>query len=157
MDFYAYYPYNESVEDPAAIALDLASQKDNMKDADVLRAANTTGLFTGEVTLSFDHVLAMLRVQADELTNEEDVVKVLGVNTSVALNLGTGEVTASEDAATGVLTLSASGNGLFEAFLPAKTYSGELHCEHDGATYVYTFTDLALEAAKIKQINLSIK
>ena len=157
MDFYAYYPYTEGVENPAAIALDLASQKDNMEAADVLRAANTTGLSTGEVTLSFDHVLGMLRIQANALTNEEDVVKVMGVSTSAALNLGTGEVVVSEEAATGVLTLSSLGNGLFEGLLPAKTYSGELQCEHDGATYVYTFTDLALEAAKIKQINLSIK
>jgi hypothetical protein len=128
-----------------------------MEAADVLRAANTTGLSTGEVTLSFDHVLGMLRIQANALTNEEDVVKVMGVSTSAALNLGTGEVVVSEEAATGVLTLSSLGNGLFEGLLPAQTFSGELQCEHDGATYVYTFTDLALEAAKIKQINLSIK
>ena len=67
MDFYAYYPYNESVTDPAAIALDLGNQSSNIESADVLRAANTNGLATGEVTLSFDHILSMVNINAQEL------------------------------------------------------------------------------------------
>ena len=97
MDFYAYYPYNENVTDPAAIALDLGNQSSNIESADVLRAANTNGLATGEVTLSFDHILAMVNINAQELTADDDVVKISGVKTAATLNLGTGEIALSEN------------------------------------------------------------
>lgn len=157
MDFYAYYPYTEGVENPAAIALDLGAQSEGLEGADVLRAANTAGLSNGEVTLSFNHVLGMLHVEAATLTAEADVVKVTGAKLSAALNLGTGEVVTSEDATTGVLVLKSLGEGVFEGLLPAQTFSGDIQCEHNGATYIHSFTDLAVEAAKIKQINLTIK
>lgn len=156
MDFYAYYPYAENVEDPAAIAIDLANQSEDLANADVLRAANQEGLSTGEVTLTFEHVLAMLSVEAEALTAEDDVVKVTGVKSATALNLGTGEVALSEDA-TGVLTLSSLGNGLFRGLLPAQTFTGEIQCEHNGATYVSVVTDMELKKATMKNIELTIK
>lgn len=151
MDFYAYYPYSEGVADPAAIALDLAGQSEDLAAADVLRAANTTGLSTGEVTLSFDHVLAMLNVTA-----EAEVVKVTGIKAATALNLGTGEVALAEEA-TSIFTLSALGDGVFQGLVPAQTFSGEIQCEKEGATYVYAFTDMTLEAAKMKKIEVTLK
>ena len=157
MDFYAYYPYTAGIENPAAIALDLNGQGENLEGADVLRAANTTGLSTGEVTLSFEHVLGMLHIVATDLTAEGDVVKVSGVKLATSLNLGSGEITTAEDATAGILTLSSLGNGVFEGIMPPQTFSGEIQCEHNGSVYIHTFTDLAVETAKIKQINLTLK
>lgn len=157
MDFYAYYPYSETATDPAAITLELSNQSKDLKAADILRAANTSGLASGEVTLSFDHILAMININATELTAEEDVVKITGVKTAATLNLGTGEIALSEDAATGVLTLASLGNGIFQGLLPAQQISGNIECEHNGSTYIYTFTDLNLETSKIKNIDLTIK
>lgn len=157
MDFYAYYPYNENVTDPAAIALDLGNQSSNIESADVLRAANTNGLATGEVTLSFDHILAMVNINAQEFTADDDVVKISGVKTAATLNLGTGEIALSESDVTGVLTLASMGNGVFQGLLPAQQFSGNIECEHNGSTYIYSFTDMTLEAAKIKNIDLTIK
>jgi len=159
MDFYAYYPYSEGVTDPAAIALDLGGQSENLESTDYLRAANVTGLSTGEVTLSFDHLLAMLSVTAENLTADEDAIKITGIKTAATLNLGTGEIALSEDEATGVLTMASLGNGLFQGLFPAQACSGEIQCEHNGATYVYAydFTNAPLEAGKMKKIELTIK
>ena len=99
----------------------------------------------------------MVNINAQELTADDDVVKISGVKTAATLNLGTGEIALSENDVTGVLTLASMGNGVFQGLLPAQQFSGNIECEHNGSTYIYSFTDMTLEAAKIKNIDLTIK
>lgn len=156
MDFYAYYPYDPSLTDPSSILLNLTRQT---AASDVLRAVNTQGLTKGEVLFSFDHVLSRIDVQIAGAT-EGDVVRMTGARTSATMNLGTGTVTPVGGEAT--LTFSQERTGeqgktLSQALLPAQTFSGQIQCEHAGATYLFDFNDLTLRKGGCQLIELSLR
>lgn len=156
MDFYAYFPYDAKITNPAAIGLNLSEQT---TASDVLRAANTQGLHKGEVTLAFNHVLARLDVRVTSMV-AGDVLRVKGVRTAASFNIGTGEVEATGEPATLLLSYegqSADDKAWFQAFLPAQTFSGQVQCEHNGASYLFNFSDLTLEKGQVKWVDLKLK
>lgn len=156
IDFYAYFPYDPSLTDPSAILLNLTRQT---AASDVLRAVNTQGLTKGEVLLSFDHVLSRVDVRITGAT-EGDIVRMTGARTAATMNLGTGTVTPAGGETT--LTLSEERTGeqgktLHQALLPAQTFSGQIQCEHAGATYLFDFKDLTLKTGICQPIELTLK
>lgn len=160
VDFYAYYPYDEKASNPTAIALNLSEQSDA---CDVLRAANVEGLSEGSVTLAFNHVLAMVQVCVAGLAESDDV-RISGVKSAATLNLGSGDVAATGDAAAVKLSFKELQDkvevphALFQAILPAQTVEeGTVQCDHVAASYLYPFTNLTLETGKIKTFELTIK
>lgn len=156
MDFYAYYPYDPSLTDPCSIVLNLTRQT---AGSDVLRAVNSQGLTKGEVLLSFDHVLSRIDVWITGAA-EGDVVRMTGARTSATMNLGTGTVTPTGGEA--ALTLSEERTGEqgkphYQALLPAQTFSGQIQCEHAGATYLFDFKDLTLKTGVCQPIELTLR
>lgn len=92
-DYYAYYPYQEGVTDPANISLAaLADQTsaDNYAKSDVLAAPKTEAEANATtVPLTFKHVYAMVEVQVngDKVTKQPTSVILKGVKLGGTLNL----------------------------------------------------------------------
>lgn len=95
LDYYAYYPYQDGVTDPAAInvaALTDQSKTDESSYAasDIL-ASKTSNVAAGngKVTLAFSHMFAMVevKVQGDLITQKPTKVELLGVKLNAELNL----------------------------------------------------------------------
>lgn len=103
LDYYAYYPYQENVTDPAAISVAaLADQSTADESAyansDVLASQNKNVAAGAEaVQLSFSHMFAMVevKVQGDMVTKQPTKVELLGVKLNATLDL-----TAAKQAAT---------------------------------------------------------
>ena len=95
LDYYAYYPYQDGITDPAAInvaALTDQSKTDESSYAasDIL-ASKTSNVAAGngKVTLAFSHMFAMVevKVQGDLITQKPTKVELLGVKLNAELNL----------------------------------------------------------------------
>ena len=177
-DYYAYYPYQEGVTDPANISLAaLADQTsaDNYAKSDVLAAPKTEAEANATtVPLTFKHVYAMVEVQVngDKVTKQPTSVILKGVKLGGTLNLTAADaptVTATGDATdVTMLYLTKTENPdkapfSFRAVVPAQEIAKEtplvtINAVDDaGTSYSMQYsTPVTYEAGKYRQIKVTI-
>lgn len=177
-DYYAYYPYQEGVTDPANISLAaLADQTsaDNYAKSDVLAAPKTEAEANATtVPLTFKHVYAMVEVQVngDKVTKQPTSVILKGVKLGGTLNLTAADaptVTATGDATdVTMLYLTKTENPdkapfSFRAVVPAQEIAKEtplvtINAVDDASTsYSMQYSSaVTYEAGKYRQIKVTI-
>lgn len=77
MDFYVYYPYSSSLNDPQTLAFSTNLDQSTTlgyTGADFMTAVNATGIYNQSVSLSFKHRLATVRLMVEDLGNIQGVV-----------------------------------------------------------------------------------
>lgn len=118
-DFFGYYPFNDNLQNPTAYDFSVSdnqdettSDKSNYEQSDLLWAkAEKVQPTADAIPLSYRHLMAGITIQlqpstgfeAAEWAELEKIVLVDNVVSSSTVNLQTGEVTAKEDAGTGVV------------------------------------------------------
>lgn len=96
LNIYAYYPYRETIDDPAVIPFDLREQDDLMW-ADPIENRNKTSA-SPTVNLQFNHILSAITItikKADDI-KEQMVLESISLKEyaqTVQLNIQTGELT----------------------------------------------------------------
>ena len=177
-DYYAYYPYQEGVTDPANISLAaLADQTsaDNYAKSDVLAAPKTEAEANATtVPLTFKHVYAMVEVQVngDKVTKKPTSVILKGVKLGGTLNLTAADaptVTATGNATdVTMLYLTKTENPdaapfSFRAVVPAQEIAASTplvtinDVDEAGTDYSMQYSaPVTYESGKYRQINVNI-
>lgn len=177
-DYYAYYPYQEGVTDPANISLAaLADQTsaDNYAKSDVLAAPKTEAEANATtVPLTFKHVYAMVEVQVngDKVTKQPTSVILKGVKLGGTLNLTAADaptVTATGNATdVTMLYLTKTENPdaapfSFRAVVPAQEIAASTplvtinDVDEAGTDYSMQYSaPVTYESGKYRQINVNI-
>lgn len=176
-DYYAYYPYQEGVSDPANISLAaLADQTSaaNYAKSDILAAPKTEAEANATtVPLTFKHVYAMVEVQVsgDKVTKQPTSVILKGVKLGGTLNLTatTPTVTLAGDATdVTMLYLTKTENPdaapfSFRAVVPAQEIAASTPLvtinDVDGAGTDYSMqysSAVTYDAGKYRQIKVTI-
>lgn len=95
LEFYAYYPYQENVEDATQLHLNAAEgQADNPSQSDLLWASNITGIMNNAISLNFTHMLALVEVKFNSVSGKKPAfAQLYSKSPSVLLNLKTGNIT----------------------------------------------------------------
>jgi hypothetical protein len=121
-DFYAYSPYNASGNDISRIVhmapTDQAGDG-GWREADFCAAANTTGIASGEVPLTFYHRFATVQMKVDAAAC---AVSLLQVRTTASFDFSTGVATPQGGRSDIVMFREAAGS--FLATLPVQVLSG---------------------------------
>lgn len=187
LSFYAYYPYDDGLTDPLAIAHRVSTdQQPGTPDGftgSFLLSASATGITsaTPVVELTFTHRLALLRVKlnngegsSEKPADGPDEVTLKNVFPALTLNLadGTTAPNASAAPATDILMRRDAASGYWCALVPAqsieRTAAPLLTFEWKGiTTLAYTPKEAyghpnivnlaALEAGKVHLLNVTIK
>lgn len=182
-DYYAYYPYKEGVENPAAVSLaSLADQTTaegvNYGLSDVMGSQNKTVAADAQtIPLVFKHLFAMVEVQVvgdpDLLTKQPASVVLKGVKLGATLNLlgGAPVATVNADEAGTDVTMyylaKAADNGkapfAYRAVVPAQTIAAKTPLvavngvNGAGKSYELQFsTAVTYEASKFRVITVKI-
>lgn len=164
LDFYAYYPYQRSASDPAAINFSVnlnQTSEEIVGESDLLRAANTRGLTEGDVELQFEHMFSLLEIKLTGDILPDPPVKLTAneIVTSVLLDLGTGNLS---PVATGkVLSCCVdSMQMLYRMILPSQDVeegTAFLSCESGDITYMYRSPGITLEPACLQKFEIEVK
>ncbi len=163
MDFYAYYPYQQDIDDPNKMLFSIRQDQRNRDDflcSDLLYAANTLGQNGGTVGLHFAHILSLVEVKVKHNTLPEDAEKTLqtgNIVSTVFLNLNSGELIPVES---GKVFFNFSEANIYQAILPPQEIPGGTHFlqyDQDGATFIYTTSGLKLESGCKQKLEITLK
>lgn len=166
VDFYAYYPYQQTAMNPTQIEMAVLSEQttsQKLQESDVLRAVNANGQTEGVVDLKFDHLftLASVQLSSDNFdVNTPAEVTVNNIATKVSINLGTGVQT---PLLTGSIIMLNTDDGTpaYQAIIPVQDIpagTSLLHCDLDGISYIYhTAENIHLQAGEIQPFNIKLK
>ena len=176
-DFYAYYPYQEGVTDPSAIALSVSGNQTGGCDASDVLAARAQGV-AGEpsVTMVYNHMFSLVevKVQGDKVIQEAQKVLLKNVALNATLDLLGGAqpaAVADGNAAKSDVTMYyvAPQGGVvptaytYRAMVPAQTVAAQtelvkvVDATGDGKSYKMKYNaDVPYHAGRCRQITVEI-
>lgn len=163
LSYYAYYPYDASVTDPASIKDTVsADQTAGFGKNDMLSARNTEAAAGAtNISLNFEHAMAMVQVSLMEGTTSDAnaTVTLQSVLPVTSVNAKDGSVTAASGASVGVAMKKAAETLTYRAVVPEQTIeagSKLLTIVADGKTFNVTFdADVKYERGKLLQITVN--
>lgn len=162
LSYYAYYPYDASVTDPASIKDTVsADQTAGFGKNDMLSARNTEAAAGAtNISLNFAHAMAMVQVSLMEGTTSDAnaTVTLQSILPVTSVNAKDGSVTAASGASVGVAMKKAAETLTYRAVVPEQTIeagSKLLTIVADGKTFNVTFdADVKYERGKFLQITV---
>lgn len=163
LNYYAYYPYSESVTDPSAINVTVNSDQatNGFSKDDVLTAQNTEAeAGAPSVSLTFAHAMAMVQVSLMEGTTSDAnaTVTLQSILPVTSVNAKDGSVTAASGASVGVAMKKAAESLTYRAVVPEQTIkagSKLLTIVAGGKTFDVTFSEnVSYERGKLLQIKV---
>lgn len=163
LSYYAYYPYDASVTDPASIKDTVsADQTAGFGKNDMLSARNTEAAAGAtNISLKFAHAMAMVQVSLMEGTTSDAnaTVTLQSILPVTSVNAKDGSVTAASGASVGVAMKKAAESLTYRAVVPEQTIkagSKLLTIVADGKTFNVTFdADVKYERGKLLQITVN--
>lgn len=174
-DYFAYYPYQAGATDPKAINISAkkdqsATSGDDYANSDVLAAQNKAVTDASTVTLTFNHVFAMVEVQVkgDKVTKQPTKVELQGINAAATLDLTAATPAAAVSGTTtgtiNMFYLGATNNiHSYRAVIPTQTITASKPLvsifapDADGKTYNMKYSaNVTYEAGKYRQLVVSI-
>lgn len=162
LSYYAYYPYDASVTDPASIKDTVsADQTAGFGKNDMLSARNTEAAAGAtNISLNFAHAMAMVQVSLMEGTTSDAnaTVTLQSILPVTSVNAKDGSVTAASGASVGVAMKKAAESLTYRAVVPEQTIkvgSKLLTIVAGGKTFDVTFNaDVEYERGKLLQITV---
>lgn len=162
LSYYAYYPYDASVTDPASIKDTVsADQTAGFGKNDMLSARNTEAAAGAtNISLNFAHAMAMVQVSLMEGTTSDAnaTVTLQSILPVTSVNAKDGSVTAASGASVGVAMKKAAESLTYRAVVPEQTIkagSKLLTIVAGGKTFDVTFNaDVKYEKGKLLQIKV---
>lgn len=162
LSYYAYYPYDASVTDPASIKDTVsADQTAGFGKNDMLSARNTEAAAGAtNISLNFAHAMAMVQVSLMEGTTSDAnaTVTLQSILPVTSVNAKDGSVTAASGTSVGVAMKKAAETLTYRAVVPEQTIkagSKLLTIVADGKTFNVTFdADVKYERGKFLQITV---
>lgn len=162
LSYYAYYPYDASVTDPASIKDTVsADQTAGFDKNDMLSARNTEAAAGAtNISLNFAHAMAMVQVSLMEGTTSDAnaTVTLQSILPVTSVNAKDGSVTAASGASVGVAMKKAAESLTYRAVVPEQTIKADsklLTIVADGKTFNVTFdADVKYERGKLLQITV---
>lgn len=162
LSYYAYYPYDASVTDPASIKDTVsADQTARFGKNDMLSARNTEAAAGAtNISLNFAHAMAMVQVSLMEGTTSDAnaTVTLQSILPVTSVNAKDGSVTAASGASVGVAMKKAAESLTYRAVVPEQTIkvgSKLLTIVAGGKTFDVTFNaDVEYERGKLLQITV---
>lgn len=162
LSYYAYYPYDASVADPASIKDTVsADQTAGFGKNDMLSARNTEAAAGAtNISLKFAHAMAMVQVSLMEGTTSDAnaTVTLQSILPVTSVNAKDGSVTAASGASVGVAMKKAAESLTYRAVVPEQTIkagSKLLTIVAGGKTFDVTFSaDVKYEKGKLLQIKV---
>lgn len=163
LSYYAYYPYDASVTDPASIKDTVsADQTAGFGKNDMLSARNTEAAAGAtNISLKFAHAMAMVQVSLMEGTTSDAnaTVTLQSILPVTSVNAKDGSVTAASGASVGVAMKKAAESLTYRAVVPEQTIkagSKLLTIVAGGKTFDVTFrADVKYEKGKLLQITVN--
>lgn len=183
LDYYAYYPYQEGMENPeaidiAALADQSAASGDDYGMSDVLAGqSKDVAAGQGNVKIPFSHMFAMVevKVEGDKVTKQPTKVELKGVKLNAVLNImsATPTATAKSDATAQDITmyyLSREGGAdaqkapfSFRAVVPAQEIAANTPLvaiyapDENNKTYTMQHSEVVpYKAGVFRQLNVNI-
>lgn len=162
LSYYAYYPYDASVTDPASIKDTVsADQTAGFGKNDMLSARNTEAAAGAtNISLNFAHAMAMVQVSLMEGTTSDAnaTVTLQSILPVTSVNAKDGSVTAASGASVGVAMKKATESLTYRAVVPEQTITANsklLTIVAGGKTFNVTFSeDVKYEKGKLLQITV---
>lgn len=162
LSYYAYYPYDASVTDPASIKDTVsADQTAGFGKNDMLSARNTEAAAGAtNISLNFAHAMAMVQVSLMEGTTSDAnaTVTLQSILPVTSVNAKDGSVTAASGASVGVAMKKAAESLTYRAVVPEQTIKANsklLTIVAGGKTFDVTFNaDVKYEKGKLLQIKV---
>lgn len=162
LSYYAYYPYDASVTDPASIKDTVsADQTAGFGKNDMLSARNTEAAAGAtNISLNFAHAMAMVQVSLMEGTTSDAnaTVTLQSILPVTSVNAKDGSVTAASGASVGVAMKKAAESLTYRAVVPEQTIkagSKLLTIVAGGKTFDVTFSaNVKYEKGKLLQIKV---
>ena len=162
LSYYAYYPYDASVTDPASIKDTVsADQTAGFGKNDMLSARNTEAAAGAtNISLNFAHAMAMVQVSLMEGTTSDAnaTVTLQSILPVTSVNAKDGSVTAASGASVGVAMKKAAESLTYRAVVPEQTIeagSKLLTIVAGGKTFDVTFSkNVSYERGKLLQIKV---
>lgn len=162
LSYYAYYPYDASVTDPASIKDTVsADQTAGFGKNDMLSARNTEAAAGAtNISLNFAHAMAMVQVSLMEGTTSDAnaTVTLQSILPVTSVNAKDESVTAASGASVGVAMKKAAESLTYRAVVPEQTIkagSKLLTIVAGGKTFDVTFNaDVKYERGKFLQIKV---
>lgn len=162
LSYYAYYPYDASVTDPASIKDTVsADQTAGFGKNDMLSARNTEAAAGAtNISLNFAHAMAMVQVSLMEGTTSDAnaTVTLQSILPVTSVNAKDGSVTAASGASVGVAMKKAAESLTYRAVVPEQTIKASsklLTIVAGGKTFDVTFSaDVKYEKGKLLQIKV---
>lgn len=162
LSYYAYYPYDASVTDPASIKDTVsADQTAGFGKNDMLSARNTEAAAGAtNISLKFAHAMAMVQVSLMEGTTSDAnaTVTLQSILPVTSVNAKDGSVTAASGASVGVAMKKAAESLTYRAVVPEQTIeagSKLLTIVAGGKTFDVTFSkNVSYERGKLLQIKV---
>lgn len=147
LSYYAYYPYDETVTDPAHISVTVhTDQTSGFSKDDVLTAQNTTAeAGATNVSLNFAHAFAMVQVGIKDglTTDTEAAVTLESIQPTAVVNAQDGSVGAASGETVSIQMKKTAEKLEYRAIVPAQELaSGSklLTVVAGGKTYVVTYS-----------------
>lgn len=183
LDYYAYYPYQEGIENPEAIDIaaltdQSAASGDDYGMSDVLAGqSKNVAAGQGNVQISFSHMFAMVevKVEGDKVTKQPAKVELKGVKLNAVLNImkATPAATVKSDATAQDITmyyLSREGGAdaqkapfSFRAVVPAQEIAANTPLvaiyapDENNKTYTMQHSEaVPYKAGVFRQLNVNI-
>ena len=163
LNYYAYYPYSESVTDPSAINVTVNSDQatNGFSKDDVLTAKNTEAeAGATSVSLTFAHAMAMVQVSLMEGTTDDvnATVSLQSILPDTKVNAKDGSVETAAGEAVAVAMKKAAESLTYRAVVPEQTIKADsklLTIVAGGKTFDVTFSaDVKYEKGKLLQIKV---
>lgn len=163
LNYYAYYPYSESVTDPSAINVTVNSDQatNGFSKDDVLTAKNTEAeAGATSVSLTFAHAMAMVQVSLMENTTDDAnaTVSLQSILPDTKVNAKDGSVVAATGEPVAVAMKKATESLTYRAVVPEQTITANsklLTIVAGGKTFDVTFSaDVKYEKGKLLQIKV---
>lgn len=162
LSYYAYYPYDASVTDPASIKDTVsADQTAGFGKNDMLSARNTEAAAGAtNISLKFAHAMAMVQVSLMEGTTSDAnaTVTLQSILPVTSVNAKDGSVTAASGASVGVAMKKAAESLTYRAVVPEQAITAGsklLTIVAGGKTFNVTFSeDVKYEKGKLLQITV---
>ena len=163
LNYYAYYPYSESVTDPSAINVTVNSDQatNGFSKDDVLTAQNTEAeAGANSVRLTFAHAMAMVQVSLMEGTTDDAdaTVSLQSILPDTKVNAKDGSVETATGEAVAVAMKKSAESLTYRAVVPEQTITTGnklLTIVAGGKTFDVTFNaDVKYEKGKLLQIKV---
>ncbi len=157
-DFFAYYPFSEDNTGKTFIYEVAADQSESYTSSDLLLAKTTAVGTEDVVTLTFDHALALVEVDATQVTGINGNITGISLQAKRAanVNLNKKNATVKDDAASEYIQLYKVTDGRYRAVVPGQSLKAgrRLFITTDATQYSCAIKDVTLQAAKLNTFTI---